>query len=590
MKRIYFSIIALTIAATPTAYAEECGCDETETRREALTVPWMGWAAGSKKVAVLLVKKEVANSKFEIRDSRLGKTVMSGSAEHWGEQWCGECERHFYTIDISKLKEPGKYYVECAGHKSHPFSVGGSAYLKMDTPQGDFSISTIFESFLAYQRCYAEKCIKKDCGEMEDPSPGFHCVDDSKSLPIYRCTQGFPEKFAPLKPAARSGDLGGGYHDATSTDKETAGEGRKLRDLCWAYEFSQRAEDRKLLLAEIAWGADYLLKIQKPNGAFYLGVKPHVWQKWAEDHFPRMVVDSDNSGVVAVAARGLAAASISLRESDPGRAAKCLASAEKGWDYIDANPDNFHDRYPGWWRGSAGDVLGAAMELARAKREKPGGKYYREAEKRIMAGHWHPGGWWAGKDKSFPGELTWEFDEMMYACTVRGLARFSQLAEPKLKAKIAEHCEAWREHWLKRLDTPYGIPSVIHGVNYWGTMPYFLQFSGDLLMIGTYLGDERSWKYGEKALGWVAGNNPWDLSFIVGLGEWKEPLNLFERPYEGSRGGTTPAVMDRDKDGIPAIASNNKWRETDDWERWELSTEIAGSLALCMALVLYRYG
>ena len=48
-------------------------------------------------------------------------------------------------------------------------------------------------------------------------------------------------------------------------------------------------------------------------------------------------------------------------------------------------------------------------------------------------------------------------------------------------------------------------------------------------------------------------------------------------------------MMDRDKDGIPAIKCNNPWDKVSPYELFEANTKTAGPLVLCMALLQRHY-
>ena len=83
-----------------------------------------GYLLPDAKIAIAFSRQPVSG-KFELKTADSGRSVLSGSirpasaAPVWGGQFS-----HYYDLDFSSVRTPGKFYLEIGNTRSSEFSIG----------------------------------------------------------------------------------------------------------------------------------------------------------------------------------------------------------------------------------------------------------------------------------------------------------------------------------------------------------------------------------------------------------------------------------------------------------------------------------
>lgn len=515
-----------------------------------ISVPLTGWAARSKKVAVISLHNHVAEPSFTVTAG--GKTVLSGKATYRGSRW--GLER--YTADLSSLTAPGGYTLSAGGVAPTCFEVSDDVFAKIRGPGEGASVAASLRSAFGFSRCFHAHCAEATT------------QPDDINLPLTTVDASGAEHSV----AGTSVDLEGGWADATSSDKETMNEAKALSNLALAAEGARGQADKAALLDEVRWGLAYLLKLQNKDGSFPIAIKPY--DDWNPKSLPRHLIVSVDVGVVAKCAAALAAASGALRPTDAARADQAIAAARHAWDYVTSHVDAFlpGDAYPGYWRGDAGTLVGAAGELARQTGEA---RYKQFADERLLQGNFK-GGIWSKESGSFPGQRGWVGDEG--SNTIISLLRYYPVASPSIQGRIRTVSKSFLDYWQAQRDPAYGMADSLI-VSWFGGNGALIMSAQAMLLMGQVLGDANATAYGSAEYDWVVGNNPFGASFIPGFGR-KLGAKPFARSESDSVGAVLPGMVE--KDGTLSLVAPNP---SQTWAIGEATIDSTSSLAHTLVLL-----
>lgn len=227
------------------------------------------------------------------------------------------------VIDFSSVNQPGTYYLQQGKLKSVPFAIGKDIYQK--------PLETMIRSYYL-QRCGVE---------LDDPVTGIsHVPCHLEDGAITR-----QDKYH------SSGELIsaiGGWHDTGAYSKYVATTTVAIARLLNLYEqYPNFFPDNQLnipesgngipdLLDEMEFGLDWLLKMQREDGAVYRKVSGKSWPVGRapdEDAQPRYVYGISTPETAKFAAV-MAIASRNWQSIDDQAAAKYLVAAESAWQYL----------------------------------------------------------------------------------------------------------------------------------------------------------------------------------------------------------------------------------------------------------------
>jgi len=341
-----------------------------EGRSLQIKVDQVGYLPESAKIALVTAPA----STFEVKRVVDNVTVFKGELSPPSHD--ADTRDTVQIADLSKLKEPGMYYLDVPGvGKSWTFSI-----------QPDVFARTYHVAMRAF---YGQRC-----GTAVDLGPEF---------------PGYAHPACHLKGEfhASSGKQGerdnlGGWHDAGDYGRYVVNSGISTGTALWTWEiFSPKLKNLKLnipetgngtpdILNEVRWNLEWMLKMQDDDGG--------VWHKQTSEHFPGFVMPEEDTLPSEVIGTGqqpykstcatsdlAAVAAIAARvylPFDPKFAAKNLAAARQAWLWTEKFPNITFKNLPGINTGEYGDSscsderLWAAGELWRTTGEKTYNDYF----------------------------------------------------------------------------------------------------------------------------------------------------------------------------------------------------------------------
>lgn len=535
-----------------------------------IEVNTLGYKPGDRKIAVVSLVKKLGQSKpiFKISKADDQKNIaFDGELEYWGKKW----NKEIYLADFSPLKTTGRYTIKFNDISSPAFLIDQSLYsLKINT-------SNIFDSFFKTQRCVEENIpeeVRKD-GALTHK-------DIDTYLPMFKIDKRGKE----IKLKAAFIDALGGWHDATSTDKETVKIAWTAQMLLLAYENNSplfemhKANGLPQVLDEAKWGLDYLLKIQDEDGGVFLAVKPHDW--WNSESPPRRFLANKGTGVTARVVSAWMTGHRIFKDKDSEVANRYLEAAKRGWEFIENNPNDYitQTMYPGYWTGNASHITWAAVEsyfsLKDADPQTAQG-YLEKAMNDIKKGSFKNGIWNMFDIKEAAAKSSSDTETLLDEQIAIALAKVYQIAEGDLKDKIRQDLYDFFNYWVKKQNAPYQIPEHLI-TNYFGMNGWMVELAMNMLVVGQALNDHKIIQYGKDQMNWVLGTNPFGKSFVVGVGSiyYEDP---FSRKIENSIGGVLPGIMDADNDNIPEDMGLY------DWQVRECCLDYSGALVYNISLL-----
>lgn len=496
-----------------------------------------------------------ATPEFHVLDLRTGQVAHRGRLAPRPDRGMPHgWYRKVVEADFSALQTPGEYRLVVPGHgASYPF--------------------LIHEGIAAtFARTYALGLYHQRCGVANGLPFTRFSHDACHTAPVeipagsVSSLKGFDEAEpgADLFPFVRKGklDASGGHHDAGDYSKYTINSAGLIHVLVFAADnfagvgaldnlgLPESGDGKGDLLQIAKWEADFLVKLQDEDGAFYFLVYPRD-RRYETDVLPDrgdpQIVWPKNTAVTAAAVAALAqcASSSKFREYYPDAAKRYLEAAQRGWRFLQS-AEQRHGRgetyrkftHYGDQFKDADEIAWAACELFLATGD---GAYEKELLARL--------------DPRDPKTRRWGWRRLTegYGNAIRSYAfaaRSGRLERGKLERMMLLRCEdeiiACAEDWWKAArDSAYGTsyPEPTKRVAGGGWF-----FSTDQAFD---LATAAQLDYPEKAdrrpafrdavfsnLSYDAGCNPVNISFITGLG-WKRPLEIVHQYAQNDR-RTTP--------------------------------------------------
>lgn len=444
-----------------------------------------GYLPESEKRAVMPFECE----SFEVTDAG-GKVCFTGKTERFGFDSASGDE--VCIADFSGLKEKGTYKVNAGGRTSAPFTIGSEVY--------DNVLHDVTKAFY-FLRCgcgleeqYAGKYTHAKC----------HCshallYDDPLTV-LY---------------------VDGGWHDAGDYGRYVTAGACAAAHLLYAYklfpgvfrELKTDIPETPLpdLLSEIKYELDWLLKMQRDDGAVYhkATTMQHAPFVMPEDDTAQMFVFRVSTMATADLAAVAALAAGIYRKYDAGFSDRLSASAERAIAWLEANPEFIgFDNPPGCNTGGYGE------------RDADSNLFWAYAELYALTGneHYHRA-MLALADKGFPltafgyGELG-GLGVLAYLLCERDK---NEEAVKRFKAAISERAEA-----LKEASDSCGYGVAMFPYEYcWGSNMNVLKNGMQLAVNDLINGDSSSRRYAERQLHYLLGTNTLGISYVTGTGEYR---------------------------------------------------------------------
>jgi hypothetical protein len=578
-------------------------CAHTCLGQVRVFVDQVGYDTLAPKQAIVEGSNEDKPQKFALRDVDSGKTVYEASLQPSGEVYAWE-GRSFWTADFSSWQRAGHYSVQVQTAKGDASSCGFD--ISDDILERDTLSNVVF--YFKGQRVSglmdrADRHLLFPGGQQEfvDVHGGWY--DATGDYGIRLSHQNPTSYFNPQQVPLAAWSLLKSYRalEARKDDNFT--------------EYERRMLDEGL------YGADYLVRIKRPNGSFLETIEAPGKGKLPQDRAignPNWrtrikLTASDTTESVAKAegphayevsfraGGGMAIAALALASTMPEDGeftrAEYLKAAEEAFRFLDAHNrellndgvENILDDYC---------ALLAATELYSATHEEAYRSAADQRAAKLMArlttsGNWHD--YWRADDGTRPF-----FHPVDAGLPVISLLEYFKIASPATQPKVLEAVERSLRFELavtSEVNNPFGyarqlvltggkprtaffFPHDTEAAPWWqgenarlGSMA-----AAARMAIPLYAGkpefQSQLRAYAWNQLHWILGRNPFDATMLMGSGHGYAPYMFFSSyKYTGAPGGIMNGItagLDNE-DGIAfnlgyaVTGKDEDWRWTEQW-------------------------
>lgn len=404
-------------------------------------------------------------------------------------------DRRVGTVDLSPIEARGTFCLRSGDVTSLPFRIS-------DTP------------FDETERALARAFYLQRCGvALDDPETGLAHASCHRHDALSRKTH-------------EPRNCTGGWHDAGDFGKYVATTSVVIGELLSLYEedparfkdgvlgIPESGDGEPDLLSEMRVGLDWLMKMQRPYGAFERKVSGNDWPSMTalpdRDTQPRFAYGSSTADT-AKAAAALAIAARVFETVDADAATGFLEAAEKAWEFLERHGQAEVEEAPGDDNGSGSylaegrtganwdrqDRFWAALELYLTT----GKKVYRKAIK-------------AHASHLYVWPATWSNPSLI------GLTNF-------LRIETREDIAGLRHEIVKRLIerageyektarlSPWGVATLDFG---WGSNREIAARGRILIAAYEQTGNGKFRAAAASQVDYLLGKNPFSLGFVTGAG------------------------------------------------------------------------
>jgi hypothetical protein len=568
-------------------------------------VDQVGYELQSTKQALVVgAKDDPAPGNFALINVDSGKTVLEGSLQSAGDvyDWHGMV---FWSADFSAWHEPGRYAVRISSSDGHatscPFTIDRDLlerqtlsnvlyYFKGQRATGDFD------------RADRHLPIPDEPGKFVDVHGGWY--DATGDYGIHLSHQNLTSYFNPQQVPLVAWSLLSSYRSLESRSDDNF------------------TEFRRRMLDEGLYGADYLVRIKRPDGSFFESISAPGTQKLAKDRaignpnwrtqIKTNTTDSTEHHVDTIrphtyeasfrAGGGMSIAALALASTMPEEGdytrEKYLQTAKDAFDFLNRHNrellndgvENIVDDYC---------VLMAATELYRASHEDQ----YRSAAsaraRSLMARittteKWHD--YWRADSHTRPF-----FHPSDAGLPVISLLNYYKVAAPEEQNNIRDAVRHSLEFELavtSEVNNPFGyarqllrmgdgtvrtaffFPHDTEAAPWWqGEDARLASLAAAARMAIPVFSDEPGLKsklssYAWNQLHWILGRNPFDVSLLIGSGHG-DAAYMFFRSYKYTNApgvivnGITASADSEDgiafNQGFAVTGKDEDWRWTEGW-------------------------
>lgn len=462
-----------------------------------IVVSQAGYSANDVKTAQVVASQPLTDLSYQILNG--SSPAASGSMVYEGVTW----DKHVYSIDFSSVNTLGSHYtIQSNGISSFPFTIESNVW------------DNYKDEMTAFYRL-----LRASVATVDAYPPGYSSVAPSEKL--YHGAGHLDDGASP--DGLTHYDLTGGWYDAGDYGKY-GGNQWVGAQIALAYIRHSEADSVKFdndnngipdLIDEAIWGSEYVIKFADQFGGAMYNLKNNasfIHPEKSTDNIigtadDRKIVDygiggsAKAAGTLAATARAIHTA-IANDDVDPAKvaeltafAAECEAAAIVFHDYVLAHPNDPVGGYT--TRGGIDNsMLIADVELYLLTNDTD---YKDAATAKINA-------------LSF-GDLYatnyWDMRPM-------SLAEFYPAADPATQAHIHDLLKQQVDYFLSSADdTPYG---VLNQFKNFGVNEPHASYLGDLLRYYELFGDPAALNGVLKGLYWIFGQNPWNISWVSGIG------------------------------------------------------------------------
>ncbi|HJX90780.1 MAG TPA: glycoside hydrolase family 9 protein [Pyrinomonadaceae bacterium] len=449
----------------------------------------------------VVVSGDLKAATFEIVNEN-DRTVFSAPLEHFG--FDADSREELWRGDFTGFRLLGLYRVKVGDRGfSFPFTISRNVNQRL----------TVIASRWLY--------LQRSGIEVVDPITGVKHRMDHKSLALLRDARGVHSNHRV--------DTSGGWWDAGDYGRYVPPATSTIMSLLYAYHFNPRLfADGSLqipesgngipdLLDEMRWELDWLLKMQRSDGAVHHKTATRDYsEKGPSEDSQTIYLFDVSSQATAQFAGAVSEASIVYRRYDPPFAAQLLNAAERAWLWLQQHPGKYPlggfknpDDENGGAYTISGDETAVQLWAAGCLFHATGNDVYGNEFARL----------WTKRDQSSEiYGLSWSdgyaFGMFAYLNTRGG--------DPSLKQLIKE--VVWKQS--------RSISRTIEGTGYrvalkgnqppfgyqWGSTCLALNYATYLLLANEYISHPQFVNGAASQLSWVLGVNSLNKSFITGVG------------------------------------------------------------------------
>ena len=388
------------------------------------------------------------------------------------------------VVDFSALKAEGVYTLRCGEESSWPFPVTAKPY--------HACLNALVDMFY-YQRCGGEV----------DERAGVHAHP--------ACHTGLARVYG----SDENMEVSGGWHDAGDYGRYIVPAAKAVADLLLAWQWNPAAFEHPNLtelLPEVRWELEWMLKMQRVDGAVYHKVSCATFcgMIMPEEEREELIVSPVSTTAAGDFAASMAMASRFYQESDPAFAKRMKDAAIRAWNWLtEAEPIMFRNpegiRTGGYGdRSDADERLWAAVELAITCGDE---QYYNYAAKAIAA-----------ENRSMV-ILGWG-----------NVSGYAALEGMLLQGELGDICRQWvvdaAQQLLEKINA-YGICMTEHLP--WGSNMNISNDGMVLYQAWKLTGEERFRLAAEKQLHYLLGVNPVGYCYVSCYGS-QPMLHPHHRP------------------------------------------------------------
>jgi len=441
-----------------------------------------------------------------------------------------------YEGNFSALTNPGRYMVRVfspanSGISSYAFTISDEVYSNM---------LSLANTSLYLQRCgldmhekYAGKYARKICH-----------TDNA----IYHHT-------CLLK---GDKDMTGGWHDAGDYGKYIAPGAVTIAILYASYELNKEkmAGDNWNIpesgngvpdvLDEIRYELNWMFKMQRHDGAVHEKIHTKQYVQFvmpSEGQVPQFIYEVSSTATADFAAI-MAKSSRIFKTIDPKLSQKCIAAAQKAYNYLSKHPDIFPE---GGFKNPA-DTQAGGYSDAYDKDERiwAAAEMYLATGKKAYLNDFNA---LNTIFKSQFSETSWINPSALgfYSLLLAPETKQIKALQSELKEGLGQYCQAIKKIALQ---DGFGIGMQVDDYN-WGSNAIVLYKAMNLILADHVLGDEESRHIALNHLDYIFGMNPNKVCYVTGVGT-KRVLHLHH----------APSVADLIAEPIPGILTGgpNKYR------------------------------
>ena len=334
----------------------------------AIHVDQLGYAPALSKKAMVgyylgsLGELPIAATTFALVDRGTGESVFTGALTVRADQNLALSPAQYqqvYEADFSSFQTPGEYQLTVPGlGASYPFRIDDGTPMAMlrTYAAGLYNQRCGMAKTLPYTRFVdgADHTAPASIPTMDGTFDAANALIDSNSaVPDGQTAPQMVNVAASLYPFVKTGtvDVSGGHHDAGDYSKYVANSAKLIHVLTFAADdmpgvgaldnlgIPESGDGKSDVLQEAKWEADFLVKMQDTDGAFYTLVYPRdraYEQDVLPSHGDPQIVWPKTTLETAAAVGALAELGSSplFSQQFPTEAARYLQAAQAGWTFL----------------------------------------------------------------------------------------------------------------------------------------------------------------------------------------------------------------------------------------------------------------